>query len=35
VAARLAPLADLDATLALRAARQIQEQLDEAAAHGR
>jgi HD-like signal output (HDOD) protein len=35
VAAGLAPLADLDATLVLRAARQVQQQLDEAAAHGR
>ena len=35
VAGRLAPAADLDATLVLRGVRQIQEQLDEAAAHGR
>lgn len=35
VALRLAPQADVDATLVLRAARQVQEQLDEAAAHGR
>lgn len=34
-AARLAPQADLDAVLVLRAVRQIQEKLDEAAAHGR
>ena len=33
--AELAPLADLDPTLALRGARQVQEQLDEAVAHGR
>ncbi len=31
----LAPQADLDATLVLRAMRQIKEQLDEAVAHGR
>lgn len=35
IATRLAPLADLDAMLVLRAARQIQDKLDEAAAHGR
>jgi hypothetical protein len=35
LAARLAPQADLDPTLVLRGARQIQEQLDEAVAHGR
>lgn len=35
VAARLAPEADLDPALVLRAVRQIQEQLDAAAAHGR
>ncbi|MCP5270075.1 MAG: HDOD domain-containing protein [Burkholderiaceae bacterium] len=33
--ATLAPQADLDATLLLRGVRQIKEQLDEAAAHGR
>lgn len=33
--ASLAPQADLDATLLLRGVRQIKEQLDEAAAHGR
>jgi HD-like signal output (HDOD) protein len=31
----MAPQADLDATLVLRAVRQIKEQLDEAVAHGR
>ena len=35
VASWLAPEADLDPTLVLRAARQIQEQLEAAAAHGR
>lgn len=35
VAQRLAPEADLDAALVLRALRQIQEQLDAARAHGR
>jgi HD-like signal output (HDOD) protein len=35
VATRLAPEADLDPTLVLRATRQIQEQLTAAAAHGR
>jgi HD-like signal output (HDOD) protein len=35
VAGRLAPAADLDSTLVLRGVRQVQEQLDEAAAHGR
>jgi HD-like signal output (HDOD) protein len=35
VAARLAPLADLDATLVLRAADQVRQQLDDAAAQGR
>jgi HD-like signal output (HDOD) protein len=35
VAAELAPQADLDADLLLRSARRLQEQLDEAAEHGR
>jgi HD-like signal output (HDOD) protein len=35
VAAGLAPQADLDATLVLRAARQVQQQLDDAVANGR
>jgi len=35
VAAQLAPAADLDPVLVLRGVRQIKEQLDEAAAHGR
>jgi HD-like signal output (HDOD) protein len=35
VATRLAPEAELDGSLVLRAARQIQEQLDAAASHGR
>ena len=35
VAGRLAPLADLDPVLVLRAARQVQDQLEAAAAHGR
>ncbi len=35
VASVVAPQADLDATLLLRAVRQIKEQLDEASAHGR
>ena len=33
--ATLAPQADLEVTLLLRGVRQIKEQLDEAAAHGR
>jgi HD-like signal output (HDOD) protein len=35
VAARLAPQAELDATLVLRGVRQVQAQIDEARAHGR
>jgi HD-like signal output (HDOD) protein len=35
VAAGLAPQADLDATLVLRGARQVQQQLDDAVANGR
>jgi len=32
---RVAPAADLDVTLVLRAARQVQQQLDEALTHER
>ena len=35
VAERIAPLADLDATLLLRSARLVLEQMEEAAARGR
>ena len=35
VARVIAPQADLDATLVLRALRQVQDQREEAAAHGR